>query len=126
MKTILFILPLLFAISCSDDMDKTIQDNAFVGDWFLSSINYGMGPTINYTSEDIIWEFNADNTLDVTLNITALSILLNQNGSYSYNVISNDSIQVGNGFYSYVLEEQTLQLFVDPESDGNTVTFSKL
>jgi hypothetical protein len=126
MKTILFILSLFFITSCDKNDETSQETNDLVGSWYLMSFNPGFGQTENYNTEDIIWTINSDNSIDVTLNVTTSTQLpLNENGNYSYNIISSDSVNVENVTYEYELENQILKLLDNPASDGIILTFQK-
>jgi hypothetical protein len=127
MKTIFLILSLFFITSC-DKSDETNQEtNDLVGSWHLTSFNPGFGQTENYNTGDITWSISSDNSINVTLNVTTSTQLpLNENGDYSYNIISNDSVSVESVNYKYELVEQTLRLLDNPSSDGIILTFQKV
>lgn len=113
--------------SC-DKNDETNQETAdLVGSWYLMSFNPGFGQIEDYNTGDIIWKINSDNSINVTLNATTSTQLpLNENGDYSYNIISNDSVSVESVNYEYELVEQTLRLLDNPSSDGIILTFQKV
>lgn len=128
MKTIFLILSLFFITSCNKNDETNQETTDLVGSWNLMSFNPGFGQTENYNTGDIIWTINSDNSINVTLNVTTSTQLpLNENGNYSYNIISNDSVNVGNIDYEYQIEEeQTLKLLDNPSSDGIILTFQKV
>ncbi|MDC9722980.1 MAG: hypothetical protein PSN34_09450, partial [Urechidicola sp.] len=65
--------------------------------------------------------------INVILNVTTSTQLpLNENGDYSYNIISNDSVSIESVNYKYELVEQTLRLLDNPSSDGIILTFQKV
>jgi len=127
MKTIFFILSLFFITSC-DKNDETSQETSdLIASWYLMSFNPGFGQTENYNTEDIIWKINSDNLISVTLNVTTSTQLpLNENGNYSYNIISDNSVSIEGVTYEYELEGQTLRLLDNPSSDGIILTFQKM
>ena len=128
MKTILLILSLVVITSCNRNEESREETNDLVGRWSLMSLHPGLGQPHAYDNGDIIWIFNSDNTIDVTLLVTPLNNLLplNQNGSYSYNIISDDSLSVDSRDYKYEFEDQVLRLLDNPESDGKTIIFQKI
>jgi len=122
------ILSLFFITSCNKNDETNQETTDLVGSWYLMSFNPGFGQTENYNTGDIIWTINSDNSINVTLNVTTSTQLpLNENGNYSYNIISNDSVNVENIDYEYQIEEeQTLKLLDSPSSDGIILTFQKV
>lgn len=128
MKTMFLILSLFFITSCNKNDETNQETTDLVGSWYLMSFNPGFGQTENYNTGDIIWTINSDNSINVTLNVTTSTQLpLNENGNYSYNIISNDSVNVENIDYEYQIEEeQTLKLLDSPSSDGIILTFQKV
>ncbi len=128
MKTIFLILSLFFITSCNKNDETNQETTDLVGSWYLMSFNPGFGQTENYNTGDIIWTINSNNSINVTLNVTTSTQLpLNDNGNYSYNIISNDSVNIENIDYEYQIEEeQTLKLLDSPSSDGIILTFQKV
>ena len=127
MKTLILILGIILTTSCSDDDDSNQKTNELVSSWSLLSFNPGFGQTENYNAGDIIWVINSDNSINVTLNVsTSNQLPLNENGNYSYNIVSNDSVNVENITYEYEVEGQTLKLLDNPSSDGIILTFEQV
>ncbi len=90
MKTIILILSLFLATSCSNDDDNSTKQNNqdIVATWYLIKYEPGFSPTDNYTDE-IQWTFNTDNIIDVTIengtNVNS-SLPLHSNGNYTYSI----------------------------------------
>ena len=126
---IIFLILLLFLITSCYKNDETNQGTTgLVGRWYLMSFNPGFGQMEDYNTGDIIWTINSDNSINVTLNVTTSTQLpLNEDGNYSYNITSNNSVNVENIDYEYQIEEeQTLKLLDTPSSDGTILTFQKV
>jgi hypothetical protein len=127
MKTIFIILSLFFITNCDKKEETSQETTDLVASWYLMSFNPGFGQTEDYNTGDIIWIINSENSISVTLDVTTSTQLpLNENGSYSYNIISNNSVSIENIAYEYQLEGQTLKLLDNPSSDGIILTFQKV
>jgi|TARA_B110000902_G_scaffold257231_1_gene325095 hypothetical protein len=127
MKTIFIILSLFFITNCDKKEEISQETTDLVASWYLMSFNPGFGQTEDYNTGDIIWIINSENSISVTLDVTTSTQLpLNENGSYSYNIISNNSVSIENIAYEYQLEGQTLKLLDNPSSDGIILTFQKV
>ena len=130
MKTIVLILSLFLATSCSNDDDNsTVQNNQeIVATWYLIKYEPGFSPTDNYTDE-IQWTFNSDNTVDVVIeNGTSVnfSLPLNSNGNYTYS-IEDDEIMIENVNYKYEINGNVLIIedLIGQSADGQKLTFEK-
>jgi hypothetical protein len=129
MKTILLILSLFLITSCDSKENQTTSEevNDLVGSWWLKSSAVGFRPPEYYDTGDIIWMFNSNNTVDITINVTPNNILpINENGNYPYNIISDNKISINNLVGDYQIDTQILKLSYNATSDGPTYTFQKI
>tara|TARA_B110000971_G_C19737350_1_gene375864 strand:- start:225 stop:626 length:402 start_codon:yes stop_codon:yes gene_type:complete len=131
MKTILLILPLLFAISCSeDDIQESNELNA---SWNLVKYEPGHFAEIYDYTDEIKWTFNTDNTVDVVIedgtNVSDY-LPLNLSGNYSFSS-ANELITLPNidGDESYFYEIQNNELILSTlagvNGDGIKITFNE-
>ena len=76
---------------------------------------------------DIIWTFNSDNTLDVSINTTLIEnsqLPIQESTSVPYSTTS-DTVLLESIEYDYFFEEGQLYLTDDPEVDGPIIIFNK-
>ncbi len=131
MKT-LFLNILMFAtifVSCKKTKTTTTPNDELSGRWSLVEISKGFGGSETFRVNDIIWEFNSNNTINVTLNVNPnLEIPLDAPGIYNYTVNGNQ-ITLPNGitFEFKLLSNGTmLRLSDNGAADGDIVTLQKI
>ena len=109
MKILLFILSLAF-ISCNDETPQG-QNEPIYGTWNLIKVTAGFSPIEEFTEDQIVWEFNSQKLLFVTIN-TELSessnITLRENGEYDFEIIDENIIRINDNEYNYFLLEKRL------------------
>ncbi len=116
--------------SCNNSDDQiTQQNNEIVGTWKLSKFEAGFGPTYNYDGE-ITWEFNANNTIDVTItngtNVYS-SLPLGASGSYNYNIPNTNVLNLSQTEnWNYEISNNQLIINQNPSADGRRLTFNKI
>jgi hypothetical protein len=131
MKTI-FINILIFTtifVSCVRDETTTTTRNELLGEWSLVEYSKGFGGNESFAINDIIWKFNSDNTINVTLNVTPnLEIPLGATGVYDYTLDGNQiTLPDGSTFEFILLSGGTiLRLSQNGASDGDIISFEKL
>ena len=93
MKSLIFIISLAF-ITCTDEASHG-QNESIYGTWNLIKVTAGFSPIEEFTEGQIIWEFNSQKLLLVTIN-TELSessnITLRENGEYDFVIIDENII----------------------------------
>ena len=130
MKT-LFLNILLFTtlfVSCKKAKTTTPPNDELNGRWSLVEFSKGFGGSESFRVNDIVWEFNSNNTIDVTLNVNPnLEIPLGATGVYNYTINGNQiTLPNGNTFEYIILSNGTmLRLSDNGAADGDIVTFQK-
>jgi hypothetical protein len=129
-RLVLTFISFFILLSCSNSDDQNSQENhEIVGTWKLVKFEAGFGPTFNYDGQ-ITWEFNTNNTIDVTItNGTSVysSLPLGVSGSYIYNILSSNVLnleQTEN--WSYEIINNQLIIDQNPSADGRRLTFNKV
>jgi len=129
-RLVLTFISFFILLSCSNSDDQNSQENhEIVGTWKLVKFEAGFGPTFNY-DDQITWEFNTNNTIDVTItNGTSVysSLPLGVSGSYIYNILSSNVLnleQTEN--WSYEIINNQLIIDQNPSADGRRLTFNKV
>ena len=116
-------------ISCDKEEPTTITDELY-GEWSLIySLSGGFGWPETFELNDIIWKFNSDNTISVTLNVTPVSeIPLGITGVYEYALDGNHIILPDGKTFEFILlsDGTTLKLSQHEAADGPVITFEKL
>ena len=130
MKTIILFLSIFLATSCSNDDEKsTEQDNhEIVSTWNLVRFEQ-FGPIYNYINEEIQWTFNSDETVNVEIvggTEVDNNLPLNSSDTYSYS-IENNELLLNAVLYSFEIENNELIIIIDggPSIDGKQITFIK-
>lgn len=117
---------LLFS-SCDKPQNDDLSVNPFIGKWELKSLMGGFSPTESFQENVILWVFNADESLIMTINkelsnLSRMPVKIDTIVSYSYSTID---ISIGTFEYEYQLEGKTLKLFDNLASDGFMLEFEK-
>jgi hypothetical protein len=130
MKTIILFLSIFLVTSCSNDDEKsTEQDNhEIVSTWNLVRFEQ-FGPIYNYINEEIQWTFNSDETVNVEIvegTEVDNNLPLNSSGIYSYS-IENNGIFLDAVLYPFEIQNNELIIMVDGDLsiDGKQITFIK-
>ena len=77
-------------VSCKKEKATTPINDELFGRWSLVEVSKGFGGSETFALNDIIWEFNSNNTINVNLNVIAnLEIPLDATGVYDYAVNGN-------------------------------------
>lgn len=127
MKSLIFIISLAF-ITCTDEASHG-QNESIYGTWNLIKVTAGFSPIEEFTEGQIIWEFNSQKLLLVTIN-TELSessnITLRENGEYDFVIIDENIIRINDDEYNYfLLEKEKLIISFEEASDGPRMEFIK-
>lgn len=134
MKKFLFI-PLLFLalLSCDSD-DSQPNDHAddsqpidLSGSWNLLSFQCCLLESEEFDRGDVIWTFNADNTVDVRINTILIEnsqLPIQEDSSLPYSSTSS-TITLESIEYDYFFEEGQLFLTDEPEVDGSIIIFER-
>ncbi len=123
----IFVIATIF-ISC-DKKEETITTDVLYGKWSLMENSKGFGGSETFEINDIIWEFNSDNTVSVTINVTPdLELPLGITGVYEYSLDGNYiTLPDGVIFEVTILSDiNTLRLSNNGASDGDIISFEKL
>ncbi len=132
MKRVLFLNILVFVtilVSCKKNETTATPNDELNGRWSLVEISKGFGGSESFVVNDIIWEFNSNNTIEVTLNVNPnLEIPLDATGSYDYSVNGNYiTISNSNTFEYELLSNGTiLRLSDNGAADGDIITLQKM
>jgi hypothetical protein len=116
-------------VSCDKDETTTTTTDELYGEWSLVENSKGFGGYETFEINDIIWKFNSDNTINVTLNVTPdLEIPLGITGVYEYTLDGNQiTLPDGNTFeYTLLSDGAILRLSDNGASDGDIISFEKL
>ena len=118
-------------ISCCDKEEPTTITDELYGEWSLIySYSGGFGWPETFELNDIIWKFNSDNTISVTLNVTPVSeIPLGITGVYEYALDGNYiRLPDSNTFeFEFISDGARLRLLQDEAAGGPAnILFEKL
>jgi hypothetical protein len=122
----LFFIPFLFVCFFACDSDDS-QSNDLSGSWNLMSFQCCLFEPESFNQGDIIWSFNSNNTLDVTINTELIEnsqLPIQENSSVSYSLTSN-TVTLESIEYDYFFEDGLLYLTDDPEVDGPIIIFER-
>ncbi len=128
MNLFVFVLTLLLCNCGNKNSDDLLNNNnRFIGQWQLISVSGGFSPTENFQSDDIIWKFQSNDSLEITTNVVVASnsrlpIKGDTVLSYSYDTIN---LSIGNFKYEYKIEKNSLKLFDNLVSDGMMIELVK-
>jgi len=127
MKKSLYILLLLFILSCNNDEDNNTI-NPLNGKWFINNTSCFCGDTGNYTEEYILWDIDTtNNTINIINYFSNELIYLPSTGLYNFTETNNTiTIQSGNNnlFLNFEFDNDELILSNQPELDGPLINFS--
>ena len=129
MKTIFLSIFVFATIFISCDKEETTTTDILYGKWSLIENSKGFGGSEIFETNNIIWEFNSDNTVSVTINVTPdLELPLGTTGVYEYNLDGNQiTLPDGITFEIIILSDgNILRLSDNGASDGDIISFEKL
>ncbi len=129
MKTIFLSIFVLATIFISCDEEKTTTTDVLYGRWSLMENSKGFGGSETFETNDIIWKFNSDNTVSVTMNVTPdLELPLGTTGIYEYDLEGNQITLLDDTTFEVIIlsDGNTLRLSDNGASDGNIISFEKL
>ena len=129
MKTIFLSIFVLATIFISCDKEETTTTDILYGKWSLIENSKGFGGSETFETNNIIWEFNSDNTVSVTINVTPdLELPLGTTGIYEYNLDGNQiTLPDGIAFEVIILSDgNILRLSDNGASGGDIISFEKL
>lgn len=91
MKSLVLIM-LVALVGCSSSNDDNIPKNndELTGKWKLKKYQEWLSEPYNYASDEIIWEFDGNGTLTVTVDSQAVvhpDMYLQTSGNYTYSTI---------------------------------------
>lgn len=116
-------------VSCDKDETTTTTTDELYGEWSLVENSKGFGGSETFEINDIIWKFNSDNTINVTLNVTPdLELPLGITGVYEYTLDGNQiTLPDGSTFeFILLLDGTILRLSANGASDGDIISFEKI
>lgn len=129
MKTLFLTLSiLLFGCSSNSEEIATVQPDLLTGVYSLRNYSPGFGPQETFNPNDIIWQFNTNNTLTATFNITLQSnsgLPITTNSNVVYNLIG-ENVTIGNIVYKVTILENKLTLDANSSADGQRIIFDKI
>jgi hypothetical protein len=124
MKNIFLILCILLSfINCSNNNIGN-NENSIIGTWSLLKFEPGFSPTENFNNGDIIWIFQQNGTVNITIDISISSSPIKQSGSYNYS-LTERRILIGDTEYDYEFNKSILVISDNPSADGFRAEFSK-
>ena len=126
MNSLLLVLTLLLC-NCEKTTDNILNHNRFIGQWQLISVSGGFSPHENFQSDEIIWKFQSNDTLEITTNVVVtnssrLPIKKDTVLTYSYDT---NYLVIDNHKYEYKIDKNSLKLFDNLHSDGIMLEFVK-
>lgn len=131
MKSIyLFFLITLIGCNKEENVVKpAIQPDVLTGEWYLKSYTNGFSsPPENYGTNEIIWKFSNNNTLNVTIN-TSLpvnsKIPVLTTSQYNYNLISGN-LTFSTKTFPILINLNNLIFDKGSSSDGERIVFVKM
>lgn len=123
--------------TCPDFMEKAtgkiilwhnIQpQSSLAGQWHMVSHECCLLPAETFSKNDVIWNFDSQNSLNVTLNIELdkdSQLPLTQSGTYEY-AAGSTTVTIDGVEYDYYIKSGELTLSDSPESDGPIMRFVK-
>jgi hypothetical protein len=123
MKNIFLILSILLSfINCSNNIDN--NENSIIGTWNLLKFEPGFSPTENFNNGDIIWVFQQNETVNITIDTSISSSPIKPSGNYNYS-LSESRILIGDTEYDYEFNKNILIISDNPSADGFRAEFSK-
>jgi hypothetical protein len=131
MKVICLFLA-FFLFGCeksSNDVQANQQADILTGVWCLKNYSPGFGPQEVFNPNDIIWQFNSNNTLTVTINATLQSnsgVPITSNSNVTYSLVNSTSVTIQNVLYNLSIQNNKLILDTNPSADGKRIEFDKI
>lgn len=109
----------------NEDLTSKNGYDLFVGKWELMSLTGGFAPSETFNENEIIWEFNSNDSLKITIendisDKSRLPIKIDTILPYSYDTLN---ISIGDYEYEYILKEKSLKLIDNLASDGIMLEF---
>ena len=129
---ILFFSILLF--SCDSKSNDTAvaeqtQNDILTGVWSLKNYSPGFGPLETFNPNDIIWQFNTNNSVTVSINTTLQSnsgVPITTNSNVSYSLVNNNNLIIQGQVYKITIQNNKLILDTNPSADGKRIEFDKI
>lgn len=133
MKT-LFLLFSILLFGCDSKSNETAvapqpQTDILTGVWSLKNYSPGFGPQETFNPNDIIWQFNSNNTVTVTINTTLQSnsgVPITTNSNVTYNLVNNTKVTIQTIEYNVTIQNNKLILDTDASADGKRIEFDKI
>lgn len=124
MKNFILILSILISfVNCSNNNNES-DENSIIGTWNLLKFESGFSPIENYNNGDIIWVFQQNGTVNVTINSSIASSPIKPRGSYNYS-LTGSRILIGDTEFDYEFNKSLLIISDNPSADGFRAEFLK-
>lgn len=125
MKNLILILSIMFSfISCSNNSNEN-NENSIIGTWSLIRFEPGFSPIENFNERQIIWAFQKNGIVNITINTSISSTPIKSSGSYNYS-LTGSKIIIDNTQYDYYFKNGFLIISDNPSADGFRAEFSSV
>ena len=128
LRYFVLIFSTFLGVGCEKDT-PFFDANSIIGSWSLSEANLGWGGYESYESNQIVWKFETDQQLEVTvqegLNVNQnIPFSNSQLGVYPY-LTSDSTLLIDGQLFHLLLENNLLIIDQNPALDGIQLSFSK-
>lgn len=111
-------------ISCSNNSDEN-DENIIIGSWSLIKFEPGFSPIEYFDKSQIIWVFQKNGIVYITINTSISSTPIKSSGSYNYS-LTESRIIIDNTQYDYYFKNGFLIISDNPSADGFRAEFSSV
>jgi hypothetical protein len=127
----LFYLPLLLSIftftSCEEENQPEIMECSIVDSWSMTNYSIGWGGSGEFEANQVIWTFNNENTLYISLDS---SIWINPlipftTDGAQFNYIADSLLTIDEYSFNYEVSDSTLIIDDNPAADGILLVFTR-
>ncbi len=124
MKLRLLLTCIIFSmLGCSDDNNGNAENN-IIGTWSLTKFEAGFSPFQDFNKGVVVWIFQQNGMVNITVDDSVLSIPIKPTGSYVYSLIGS-KITIGDDEYDFQFTNGLLIISDNPSANGFRAEFSK-
>ena len=123
MKNFVIILSVIFSFTTCSYNSNENDENTIIGAWTLIKFEPGFSPVENFNEGKILWEFQKNGILNITIDTSISSTPIKSGGSYKYS-LTGSRILIGNTQYDYEFKNSFLIISNNPSADGFRAEFS--
>jgi hypothetical protein len=110
-------------LSCSDDNNTNAEDE-LIGTWNLMKFEAGFSPFQNFNKGTVVWIFQPNGRVNITVDTSVLAAPIKPTGSYDYSLIGS-KITIGDDEYDFQFANGFLIISDNPEANGFRAEFFK-